>query len=110
MPTPPSLDAAAKAAARKKAASKPKAKRRSPEQMADARLKELVKAGIVLPKQKLRAFITGREQSRQTGPATFMGRDRALTALKPGARVSASGRVYYENRRNRSDRDPKRGL
>ena len=29
---------------------------------------------------------------------------------KPGKRKSASGKVYYEYRTNRSDRNPKKGL
>lgn len=29
--------------------------------------------------------------------------DRAIKALKPGKRISASGNIYWETRRNRSD-------
>ena len=37
-------------------------------------------------------------------------RDRKLTAKKPGKRVSASGRTYYERRVNRSDVSKKKRL
>ncbi|MEO0250140.1 MAG: hypothetical protein ABIN58_11575 [candidate division WOR-3 bacterium] len=37
-------------------------------------------------------------------------RDRKRTAERPGKRVSASGRVYYERRRNRADMNPVTGL
>ena len=36
--------------------------------------------------------------------------DRAIEAMGPGKRISASGHPYTENRRNRSDRSRKRGL
>ena len=37
-------------------------------------------------------------------------RDRNLTAKKPGKRVSASGKTYYERRVNRSDVSKKKRL
>jgi len=30
-------------------------------------------------------------------------KDRKRKAMKPGKRISKNGRIYYENRRNRSD-------
>ena len=41
--------------------------------------------------------------TRQTG-ASSTAKDRARKALAPGRRVSATGRVYYERRKNRSDK------
>ena len=42
---------------------------------------------------------------RQTGSQTASGAklDKRIKAKKPGKRVSKSGNVYYENRKNRSD-------
>jgi|TARA_R100000501_G_C2594970_1_gene93798 hypothetical protein len=36
--------------------------------------------------------------------------DIAFKALKPGKRISKSGKIYYEYRRNRADWIPKTGL
>jgi len=41
---------------------------------------------------------------RQTGSVKSLDRDRARKALPPGKRISKSGRVYYEYRKNRSDK------
>jgi len=41
--------------------------------------------------------------TRQTGSSST-ARDRARKALAPGRRVSRTGRVYYERRKNRSDK------
>jgi hypothetical protein len=41
--------------------------------------------------------------TRQTGSSST-ARDRARKALAPGRRVSKTGRVYYERRKNRSDK------
>lgn len=41
--------------------------------------------------------------TRQTGSSSS-ARDRARKALAPGRRVSSTGRVYYERRKNRSDK------
>ena len=43
----------------------------------------------------------------QTG-SSFTPRDRLLKALPPGKRRSRTGRVYWETRKNRSDRLGKR--
>ena len=40
--------------------------------------------------------------TRQTG-RSHTKRDTALKAMQPGKRQSASGRIYYEYRKNRSD-------
>jgi len=37
-------------------------------------------------------------------------RDLDRKAKKPGKRVSADGNVYYESRKNRSDKNPKKRL
>ena len=39
----------------------------------------------------------------QTGKSN-MARDKKLSALNPGKRLSKNGNVYYEYRKNRSDR------
>lgn len=41
--------------------------------------------------------------TRQTGSSST-AKDRARKALAPGRRVSSTGRVYYERRKNRSDK------
>jgi len=40
--------------------------------------------------------------TRQTGRSD-LARDRQRKAMQPGKRRSASGRIYYETRKNRSD-------
>ena len=40
--------------------------------------------------------------TRQTG-RSHTQRDKAVGAMQPGKRRSASGRIYYEYRKNRSD-------
>ena len=50
---------------------------------------------------------------RQTGgKRTVRGllQDEKISAKKPGRRISKTGKVYYERRGNRSDRDPKKKL
>ena len=42
-------------------------------------------------------------RNRQTGKSNIRT-DRKIRALHPGKRISASGNVYYEYRKNRSDR------
>ncbi|MHA1865893.1 MAG: hypothetical protein ACTSWZ_05230 [Candidatus Heimdallarchaeaceae archaeon] len=39
----------------------------------------------------------------QTGKRKSIKLDRKRKAMKPGKRISKSGKVYYEYRRNRSD-------
>ena len=45
----------------------------------------------------------------QTG-RTHVAEDKRQRAMPPGKRRSASGKVYTENRRSRSDRSQKRRL
>jgi hypothetical protein len=47
--------------------------------------------------------------SHQTG-RTHIVPDRKIHAMKPGMRVSRTGHSYWEARKNRSDKRPKRGL
>lgn len=42
--------------------------------------------------------------SRQTGSRKSISADRIRHAMLPGKRISRFGRVYWETRRNRSDR------
>jgi hypothetical protein len=49
------------------------------------------------------------KDTRQTGKSnTFM--DKRFMAKKPGKRKTSWGTTYYERRKNRSDRNPKRRL
>jgi len=45
--------------------------------------------------------------TRQTGRSD-LARDRQRKAMRPGKRRSRTGRVYYETRKNRSDKKGKR--
>lgn len=40
---------------------------------------------------------------KQTGSRTSVPRDRGRSASLPGKRLSASGKTYWETRKNRSD-------
>jgi hypothetical protein len=40
----------------------------------------------------------------QTGERVSVPRDRGRRAMLPGKRVSITGKVYWETRKNRSDR------
>jgi len=42
-------------------------------------------------------------RSRRIGTVKNVKKDSKLVAKLPGKRVSASGKIYYENRKNRSD-------
>jgi hypothetical protein len=53
---------------------------------------------------------TIKPSGRQTGKTKSSSRDKSRKAMTPGKRRSASGKTYYENRRNRSDLRPSRGL
>jgi len=46
---------------------------------------------------------TVKVKRHQTGRSKNISRDKKLKALPPGKRISASGKVYYEYRQNRSD-------
>lgn len=56
-------------------------------------------------KQKVVKIGTPRPVQRvhQTGKSD-VARDKKLAALAPGKRISKNGNVYYEYRKNRSDR------
>jgi hypothetical protein len=45
---------------------------------------------------------TIKEEVTRTGKTNFL-RDKKRSALTPGKRISKSGKIYYEKRRNRSD-------
>jgi len=42
--------------------------------------------------------------AKQSGTRASIQRDRDLKALPPGKRVSRTGKIYYEYRKNRSDK------
>ena len=48
--------------------------------------------------------------SKQTGEMKSKRNDMVRTALKPGKRMSKKGKIYWETRKNRSDKNPKKGL
>lgn len=52
--------------------------------------------------RKFKTRVTRTRKVHQTG-RTHIKRDSKLTAKKPGLRRSASGKKYYESRKNRSD-------
>ncbi len=47
---------------------------------------------------------------KQTGRPSNIAIDRAIKAMYPGKRRSKSGKIYWENRPNRSDINPARKL
>ncbi|MHA1478394.1 MAG: hypothetical protein ACTSPU_09375 [Promethearchaeota archaeon] len=47
---------------------------------------------------------------KQTGRPSNLAIDKAIKAMYPGKRRSKSGKVYWENRPNRSDKNPARNL
>jgi len=69
--------------------------------LGEARKKRGTAAGKKATAKKSMAGV--RQSSRQTGK-TNLSRDLRKRALAPGRRVSATGRVYYERRANRSDK------
>lgn len=46
----------------------------------------------------------------QTGSKSNLIVDREKTALKPGKRLSKTGHIYWETRKNRSDVFPKKKI
>lgn len=77
----------------------------------DAELaRRIARSGLALPSSaRPGKFIGAYGAYPQTGPTTRRV-DVTRTARKPGWRVSSAGNVYFENRRNRSDRVPKKRL
>jgi len=69
--------------------------------MGEARKKRGTAAGKKATAKKSMAGV--RQSTRQTGTSKTT-RDLKKRALAPGRRVSATGRVYYERRKNRSDK------
>lgn len=63
----------------------------------------------VTRKKTTRKKPTKKKVVRQTGKSVTRI-DKKLRAKKPGRRVSKSGNVYFERRRNRSDKNPKKKL
>ena len=47
---------------------------------------------------------------RQSGKNPDYMHDLARFAYPPGKRMSASGKIYWETRKNRSDLNPKKGI
>jgi len=79
-----------------------------------ARLKLRVRRGRRRSKSRRSRARRGRARGRvikvvnyQTG-SSFIPRDKLYRALPPGKRRSRSGRIYWETRRNRSDKPGKK--
>ena len=51
---------------------------------------------------------TVRQLPKQTGITPDLERDKSRKALTPGKRISKTGNVYWETRKNRSDKMGKR--
>ena len=66
--------------------------------MAKLKTAKRVKHGVVLVRDDW-----------QTGK-TSIKHDKRIKALPPGKRIAPSGYVYYEHRRNRSDKNQKKKL
>lgn len=47
---------------------------------------------------------------KQTGKKPNIPVDRAIRALKAGKRISKTGHIYWETRKNRSDISPKKKI
>jgi hypothetical protein len=47
---------------------------------------------------------------KQTGRKPNLIVDRYKRAMKPGKRISKTGKIYFESRRNRSDVNPEKRL
>lgn len=74
------------------------------------KLQKMLRRKITMPRRRVRVRRAKRRYAhvikavvKQTGRTTI-ARDRKRTAMKPGKRRSASGKTYWETRRNRSDR------
>lgn len=80
-------------------------------EISDALAAKLRRAGLLRSSSSGRVlgsgkgkFLTGLGEYAQSGPRTSRAADTARKAKRPGWRISATGRPYFENRRNRSDR------
>lgn len=58
----------------------------------------------------MRSYLTKKKKKKSRKHRYSVKRDKPRRAKKPGRRVSKSGKTYYENRRNRSDKNPSSGL
>lgn len=58
---------------------------------------------IVPPEETRKALAPGAKVLVQTGKAPDLLRDAARFAKLPGKRVSRTGKIYWESRKNRSD-------
>jgi hypothetical protein len=80
-----------------------------PLKLEDIRIPEIDKIlGIKTKKRKTRKTKLKKPRvlkvvKYQTGGRASLKADRVRKALPPGKRISKSGRVYWETRRNRSD-------
>ncbi len=60
---------------------------------------EELSSGVGMKKKKPQVIYGGKKQHGKTN----VYRDKRLTAMPPGKRISKTGKIYYEMRRNRSD-------
>jgi len=47
---------------------------------------------------------------KQTGKQPNLIVDKSRKAMQPGKRISRTGNIYFESRKNRSDVNPSKGL
>jgi len=47
---------------------------------------------------------------KQTGKMPNISVDKSRKAMQPGKRISKTGKIYWESRRDRSDLNPSKGL
>jgi len=90
------------AAAAKKVVAKEKAKTKDAEKKAKEKAR---KAALAEKRAAAAKRQTAPSKNSKTGvPYNYSSAaDKKIKAKKPGKRVSKSGKVYYENRKNRSD-------
>jgi hypothetical protein len=97
-----------KPSAKKKPSSKPKPPaKRTPTTPKNATKKKPTAKAKAVAKSTRKPKVM-HSSTRQTGKRKSVKRDKALDALPPGKRISRTGRVYYEYRRNRTDAPGKR--
>ena len=47
---------------------------------------------------------------KQTGKKPNLMVDKSRKAMQPGKRISRTGKIYWESRKNRSDVNPSKGI
>lgn len=58
-----------------------------------------------MPKNKKPKLIKTSKNKKQSGEITSLEADISRIAMLPGQRMSKTGKLYWETRKNRSDKD-----